>query len=331
MNKIVVMPVRNEAWILPHTLPMLTQFADHIIVADQKSTDATRTILNRFPKVRVIENPATYHSSNVRKLLLAEARTIPGLNAIFSFDADELPTATILSKEFRHMLETSAPGTSFALEWVQLWRSTHYYRNDNSVWTNNWKHFGFIDDRQANYDTLHVINDHTHRIPAACLANAQRVDTVKVLHYQFVDFARMLAKQRLYRLTEFLQRPGNPRRKSFTINALYIDAKNEHGLKRRPVPTAWTRDHENEYHFMEAPQPTSATWYETEATRLLQQCAPRDLQWLDIWDTPWSGIPDPRSWTAKAYHASYLRACYLVYSLKFLARIILRRTRTPIS
>jgi glycosyltransferase involved in cell wall biosynthesis len=326
MQKIVVMPVRNEAWILPHTLPVLSAFADHIIVADQQSTDATRSILHAFPKVRVIDNPATFHTSNVRKLLLAEARTIPGHNAIFSFDADELPTAAILSQEFHHLLKASAPGTAFAMEWVQLWRSTHFYRHDHSVWTNNWKYFGFIDDRQANYDTLNVINDHTHRIPAACLTHAQRIDTVKVLHYQFVDFARMLAKQRLYRLTEFIQRPGQPRRKSFVINTIYADSKNEHCLKRLPVPREWLLGHEADYHFLDQPQPAAAIWYETEAAKLLQQCRLHDLQWLDIWDTTWPGISDPRSLAAKAYHASYLRLFHLEYLLRLLARRLLRRT-----
>ena len=44
---IVICAVRNEAWILPRFLAVASHIADHIIVADQGSTDGSRDICRR--------------------------------------------------------------------------------------------------------------------------------------------------------------------------------------------------------------------------------------------------------------------------------------------
>src|SRR5437773_12541499 len=54
---VVVTPVRNEAWILERFLSVTSRFADHIIVADQRSSDDSRAICSRYGKVTVIDNP----------------------------------------------------------------------------------------------------------------------------------------------------------------------------------------------------------------------------------------------------------------------------------
>ena len=44
MKIIAILPVRNEAWIIRHTLTILEQICDVIILADGDSTDKTREI-----------------------------------------------------------------------------------------------------------------------------------------------------------------------------------------------------------------------------------------------------------------------------------------------
>jgi glycosyltransferase involved in cell wall biosynthesis len=73
MKKILLFPVRNEEWILEQTLPAASLWADHIIVADHNSSDATPDILRRFPKVSIIQNTNEFHTSTIRRELLAEA------------------------------------------------------------------------------------------------------------------------------------------------------------------------------------------------------------------------------------------------------------------
>src|SRR5437773_8466501 len=51
MKTIALVPVRNDAWILEHSLACWSAFCDAIIVSDQDSTDGSRDIYKRFPKV----------------------------------------------------------------------------------------------------------------------------------------------------------------------------------------------------------------------------------------------------------------------------------------
>src|SRR2546425_10654486 len=67
---VVVTPVRNEAWILERFLSVTSRFADHIIVADQRSSDDSRAICSRYPKVTVIDNPTDEFNERDRQLLL---------------------------------------------------------------------------------------------------------------------------------------------------------------------------------------------------------------------------------------------------------------------
>jgi glycosyltransferase involved in cell wall biosynthesis len=77
MKKIVLMPVKNEDWILEYSLSCASLWADYIIVADQNSTDRTPEICKNFDKVIYIKNDSQFHSGAVRRLLLEEARKIP--------------------------------------------------------------------------------------------------------------------------------------------------------------------------------------------------------------------------------------------------------------
>src|SRR5204862_1611085 len=47
MKVIALVPVRNESWILEHSLACWSAFCDVIIVSDQESTDGSRDIYRR--------------------------------------------------------------------------------------------------------------------------------------------------------------------------------------------------------------------------------------------------------------------------------------------
>ena len=53
---IVITPVRNEAWVLRAFLEATSLWADYIIIADQMSTDGSREIAKKYPKVVLIDN-----------------------------------------------------------------------------------------------------------------------------------------------------------------------------------------------------------------------------------------------------------------------------------
>ena len=55
MKIIALLPVRNEAWVLEHSLSCLSAFCDVVIVSDQGSTDGSQDICRRFPKAVLLD------------------------------------------------------------------------------------------------------------------------------------------------------------------------------------------------------------------------------------------------------------------------------------
>ncbi len=340
-NKIVVMPVRNEEWILEKTLSVLSLFADYIIVADHNSTDRTAEICSKFPKVRVIKNDAKFQSSHIRGTLLEKAREIEGNNVIFSIDADEVPTADILNDEFWKEIEKMPPGTAIEMQWINLWRSFTEYRDDNSVWANSYKVFGFVDDRQSNFVSKAGDYDHVSRVPIDVLKNIKRLESPKVIHFQFIDWEKVLVKQAHYRVIEYLQRKKGFMN-AFKINVRYYSYREDKDVKTSPVPTSWLHEYEQKgldlWHFPK----NKLSWLDVDTLKFFKEHSPQHFRWLDVWDIDWEtkrllalhegidSVPtgpiiDPRSWYIRYYHSyvqqffSYNSVLYRAYrySIKF--------------
>lgn len=341
MKIIVVMPVKNEEWILEKSLKAASLFADYVIVADQNSTDRTLDICSKFEKVKVIKNKARFHSSNVRKLLLDAARQIEGQNAIFSFDADEIPTAHFLQEDFRQKIRNLPSGSVIEMQWVNLWRSSKQYRSDSSVWSNSFKAFGFIDDRKSDYKNLNVINDHTSRVPTAVLNRVQRFEFPKVMHFQFTSWERMLSKQAYYRVLEYLQRP-----KGFLtavkINARYFPSQDERGIKLKEVPEDWILEYKQKEIDLQNFPKENLHWFDMEVLKFFEKYGTDYFKWLGVWGVDWEQkrhlalkkgikdssedrIKDPRPFYIKFYHKhlqSFLIHNGLFYKIYRFSRIM---------
>jgi glycosyltransferase involved in cell wall biosynthesis len=320
MKTVLVMPVKNEDWILEKTLACADLWADHIIIADQKSTDRTREIINKFPKAKLIENEATFHSSTVRKLLLDEARKIEGQNLILSFDADEIPTADII-QDIELIKSKLKPGCALELQWLNLWRSPLQYRDDRSLWSNSWKVFGFVDDGAMNYDQVDSLNDHTSRVPFAAHQNIVRLEMPKVLHYQFADWERTMSKQCRYRLTEFMfdHRLLNVIR----INHRYFHTKNEKHIAYGKVKQEWLGAYESSgADLADIGGSGKVSWFDLEVLSAFKEKGSGYFRWLDIWDVDWEAkrraappgwrdsvpsepIVDPRNIFIRLYHSTF--------------------------
>ncbi len=291
------MPVKNEEWILEHNLTCASLFFDHIIVADQNSTDRTADICKKFPKVVYLKNDTTeYNEGDRRQLLLNAARKFEGNNFIANLAADEIFSANILNKEvLNRLISGHKPGTGFSFQWVQLWRSEREYRDDNSVWSNSYRPFAFIDDRVTNYRKGFA---HLSIIPEDLMSTAIVNHEIKVLHYQFVSFDRMLAKQRWARLLEFGHYTQADFLKSIILNNKYYITKDEHNLKLSPVEAKWFSDY-IPFQICTDSEP----WHISASTDFIKEYSPERLYWLDIWDYKWpDGISDKRNLLQKIYH-----------------------------
>src|SRR5476651_2453045 len=161
-NKIIVLtPVKNEAWILEQFLKSASLFADCIIVADQKSTDESRDICAKFPKVQLIENKTDKYDEASRQVLLIETarRLFPNDKRIFfCLDADELFSADSLTyTETWERIKALEQGTSIYIEKPDV-----LYGIKRSVrWKDNYFAVGYIDDGLTHTATT----IHSKRIP----------------------------------------------------------------------------------------------------------------------------------------------------------------------
>lgn len=236
MKTITILPVKNEAWILPYVLENFSQFSDHIIIADQHSTDGSREIYKRFPKVSIIDNNSTGASNKIRWTLLEEARKIPGNNLIICLDADELlsPKAVEEMKKFG-----DKRAVSFRADWIQLIEDGTRYRIDG-VWKENIKEFAFIDDREnVRYEEKELLIDHTARIPN--IKNKSKTE-YPILHLHYMAKARSEIKQAWYMCTELIN-DINPMRINHrysvaqfkNIMPAHIKAKWVEGIKMPPA------------------------------------------------------------------------------------------------
>ncbi len=121
---IVVSIVRNEAWVLDAFLSAASLWADKVIIADQMSTDGSRDIYKRYPKVHVIDNMMpNMHQAAARRLVLEEARCILNGNTnaiIFALDADEVLEGDFMQSEAWEKIIYSKPNDCFEWSWMNL-------------------------------------------------------------------------------------------------------------------------------------------------------------------------------------------------------------------
>lgn len=317
MIKILVLPVKNESWILETFLKCASIWADHIIIADQNSTDGSLDIYKKFNKVIVIENKNKYHHSSVRKLLLDRAREIKGNKVIFSFDADEIPTSFFLKEEFWNLIDKLEKGTSISMSWINLWGSSNIYRDDKSVWSNSIKYFGFVDDDKMEYEIFDFVNDHSSRIPQKSMEKQCNLESPKVLHYQFTNWNRMISKQARNRIHDILQM--KPTIYNFLkINYKYYFSRNENNIILKKMPKEWIEEYLNagiDFDFTSE----KLTWFDIEILSKLDKYGEDHFSLLDIWHIDWENkrklalgegvknisnieIIDPRNWFIKLYH-----------------------------
>lgn len=272
------MPTKNEEWILPTTLAAASQFADHIIVADQNSTDKTRELLDEFEKVEWFTNDEQGHSNKVRWKMLDYLREKYGHNnLVLCIDADEIFPPHLFNK-YKDRLLTLEPGTTVVAPWVQVWNSIRTYRDDDSVWNpkTNTKPFMFVDKPDMDYERTFVINDHTARIPMKNSGSSLTV-AIPLLHFQFVSWERSQMKQAWYRCKELVA-GGN----ATSINQKYRNSSNIQGIKYSPIPKGWYADIDVST-TLEACEPAN-TWHFREMVEMFDKHGIEKFRELEIWN-----------------------------------------------
>lgn len=278
---IVLTPVRNEAWILERFLAVTSRFVDHIVIADQHSTDGSRDIAARFPRVTLVDNPATGFNEADRQVLLLEAarRLVPGPRILLALDADELLAADAPdSPDWRRML-AAAPGTVLGLERIDLLQDEQRVMR-HGLWTA----LGYVDDGASHRPLL----IHSTRIPAPDDAPVLVLPGLKLLHYALVRPSAVAAKSRWYSVLEnCLGTCANPLKR----RARYHDMMDFAGTARiEAVDPAWLAGWEAAGIPMRGDSEQPFYWYDEEVLRLFAEHGSRQFWLDDLWDVKWEEL-----------------------------------------
>jgi glycosyltransferase involved in cell wall biosynthesis len=274
---VCVTPVRNEAWTLDRFLQCAETWADHIVLADQCSTDETRAVASKYSKVVVVENPGKEFNDGERhRLLLEAARQVPGPRLILAVDADEALSAQVLDSPHWENVLKAPPGTVITAEWI------NYLPGSDRVWVPKTAvPIGFIDDgRDHNAGQIHV-----DRIAVFDGDPCLSLGPIKLLHFQYVDWARMKSKQRRYQCLEATwhheKRPIQiyrqyhrmdivPKAQLEQADPAWLTGYNDRGIKLRTPPS----DGE-------------LLWYDQEVLDMLLEHGSEQFRRIDIWGVDW--------------------------------------------
>ncbi|HTY26494.1 MAG TPA: glycosyltransferase family 2 protein [Desulfomonilaceae bacterium] len=304
---ICLTPVKNEAWILDRFLKCASLWADHIIVADQNSSDGSVKIAQRFQKVRLIQNDVNKFNEPERvQMLLAESRKIPGLRLLISLDADEFLTSNFVkSAEWQTMLNCEV-GTLISFDRVNIFPGMSHYWFEGRV-------FGFMDDGSP-YQGPAI---HSPRVPLPIDAPTLALKEIKVMHYQYTDWDRMWSKQRWYQCYELVHGPTRSPAKLYRkYHHMYSVRPDEF----HPIPSSWFENYAAHAIDMTSTLRESAFWWDKEVLHFFRDYGVTLFSKLDIWDQDWVSLAkregfrdahmfeDPRSKLEELAHRALRRS-----------------------
>ncbi len=278
---IVITPVRNEAWVLEAFLTHCSSWADHIIIADQHSTDGSREIAQRFPKVTLIDNPTNeMHQANARLLLFQAVDRIEGEKIVWAMDADEF-----LSDGFQHTtgwktIMSSATGSIFCLRWQNLIGDYQHEDSVEQAYSEWVYHFDSNDSTATLYAEAEKRAIHESRLPCPLSATYTNIDDIRFVHLARLNVRRTRNKNDFYQVSTLdkLNRP---------INGVSI--YRTYHTTNHPRPTSATvrlttadgNDITSLVHIGD-----SGLHYIDEMVAILQRTGYRKFRWLSIWDNP---------------------------------------------
>ena len=280
IHRLSLTPTRNESWIIERFLAAAKTWADHVVIADQGSTDGTFEIAQKSPRVLAVANTsATFDEVQRQRLLLQHARTFPGKRLLIALDADEALSANSIASKDWDRITTAAPGTVLRFRWVnvlpgfkQAWIPTEP------------RAFGLIDDGASHSGT----RIHTPRLPFRSDAPVLDLEDIVVLHFQYVVWARMQSKQRWYQAWEHSkhQRSG-PLDIFRQYNHMYGSWQQDEIHSLRPE---WIEGYDLAGIDFRTLGCEPVTWWDKEVAGMLHEHGTRHFRRIAIWNKDWSAI-----------------------------------------
>ncbi|MFT3754055.1 MAG: glycosyltransferase family 2 protein [Paludibacter sp.] len=276
---ICLTPVRNEAWVLDRFLKAASLWADYIIIADQMSTDGSREIAMKYPKVILVDNNTEeFNEPERQKLLINEARKIEGPRLLITLDADEMFTPNILTSDEWQAVLTFEPGTIFKFQWANLHPDLKHF------WYGYYFPWGYMDDGFEHNGTNKI---HSGRIPIPENHPVITIESIKVIHFQYTDWNRMLSKHCWYQCLEVVNYPD---KSAFDIYRQYhhMDVINKNEFI--DIPINWCRDYKKYNVDIFRKNNGGLYWFDKQVLNLFEGYGSVFFKKLVIWDIDWKLI-----------------------------------------
>ena len=301
---IVMTPVRNEAWVLRAFLETTSLWADYIIIADQMSTDGSREIARKYPKVILIDNKnPEFNEAERQRMLVAKAREVAAGRdtLLWGLDADEVLAAnTFETEDWKHILN-SVPGDVFWFKWAEI------CPNQKEYWLSKTTYYPWLfhDDGKEPHGN-YVRNMHSMRIPYPIEEKQMYyVDDFRVLHLAYLNQHRVASKRRFYQFVDWEMNHRHP----VVLSRSYNQTKKNEQVLALPDEILYHGDRQG-FNLLELVDTEVARCYMDDyIVERFPRHSIKDLRELDIWDEFFIKtyqLEDPQRMTDRWIH-SYLR------------------------
>ena len=261
-------------------LKCVSVWADCIIIADQGSTDGSREIAQKFPKVTLIDNPShELREAERQQLLLKEARRTEDRKVLLALDADEFLTANFLTSPEWESIISAPLGTVIRLERPEIQTNA----SELSFFCGPWDFpVGFVDDGSEHKgQTIH-----SFRIPVPPGCPILAPTEIKLMHYSLFDGDRFRSRIRWYQCFEYLTSNKKPIELYRYYNwPLFLPP-----TAIKPVPKEWVNGYEERGINMSSANRDGSYRWDREVLRYFEQYGTAKFRRLAVWDVNWRQI-----------------------------------------
>lgn len=279
MKIIALLPVKNEAWVIEHTLASLSGFCDVILLNDQQSTDRTKEIAAGFPKAVWIESSESHICEQARWQLWDVARDYDGTNLLWCTDADELVSPRLARRFLDAHRAQLVGGAVIDCLYCHFWNSPARYRTGlGGAYAPHLKPVAIVDDRRVDYDRSRALPLHEERVPITAGAPRLHAEEVPVMHLQWLLPNRSQARQAWYRCREWMQ----GEKTAAVINEIYARTLPQVYVRTAPIPPAWLDDVTLPGTAIDA----EPSWQVAEVLRWFDERGITFFEPLEIWHVP---------------------------------------------
>jgi glycosyltransferase involved in cell wall biosynthesis len=285
MKIVALLPFKNEEKFLHTCVSSMIGVVDEIVAIDDFSTDDSVKILKGFEDrvaIQIHDGIADKKDMPVEKLrtkLLELGRAAGGTHFV-CLDADEAFTANFQAQG-RKIISKLQPGQKLVMQWLAMWKSLDHYRDDKSVWSNNYKDFVVMDDKSIAVDEGII---HKGRTPGPNNEDTNLRLNNKygaVFHFQFSDWDGFNMKQAWYRCFE-----RSIGRDVASINNTYRITFEDKVCIVSAVPENWKLPLENLPKLSYHDNVAKGSWHLDEIKKLFNKHGIDMFYGLDLWHIP---------------------------------------------